>query len=219
MLLYVLCTSISLCTLLPAQSWPCLRQHQSPQSDALQLEEPERGCCRTGRSWRDKLCIVAIEGNIGSGKTTLLSGVEKTGVRVIKEPVDTLWRPHLISYYSDPERWGFHFQIEVLAWFREIANRLKDETTWPPLGSCPHRHGERTIIVTERSPNASFHIFTQNLQSEKRLSSWEMSLLKRIHSAWTWTPDHTIYVRTPYQEAQRRLRMRNRRSEENVPIP
>ena len=51
---------------------------------------------------------IVIDGNIGAGKTTQLNRIEKLGFRVVKEPIEQ-WPLDL--FYSDPERWGFLFQM------------------------------------------------------------------------------------------------------------
>lgn len=64
--------------------------------------------------------IFAIEGNIGAGKSTLLSKLEGVipNCKVIYEPVDE-WKniggvDLLKSFYTDPKRWAFTFELESM---------------------------------------------------------------------------------------------------------
>ena len=64
--------------------------------------------------------IFSIEGNIGAGKTTLLNLLEKQipNCKVIYEPVKE-WKniggtDLLKSFYSDPKRWAFTFELESM---------------------------------------------------------------------------------------------------------
>jgi deoxyadenosine/deoxycytidine kinase len=54
---------------------------------------------------------IVIDGNIGSGKTTQLDILTNENFQVVKEPIEK-WPLDL--FYSDPERWGFLFQLIIL---------------------------------------------------------------------------------------------------------
>ena len=64
--------------------------------------------------------IFAIEGNIGAGKSTLLSKLENEipNCKVLYEPVEE-WKnlggtDLLKSFYTDPKRWAFTFELESM---------------------------------------------------------------------------------------------------------
>jgi len=156
---------------------------------------------------------ICVEGNIGSGKTTLLSGLKEAGYIVYEEPVDSRWASHLVTMYSDQKRWGFTFQIEVAAWYKHLAEILQDKGNEPAVAG-----GRNQIKIIERSPISTFEIFGNNLLDMEYMSDWEMKLLQKVVDSWAWTPEHTFYVKTPYDDAFRRLKSRGREGEENVPM-
>ena len=71
-------------------------------------------------------------------------------------------------------------------------------------------------ILVQRSPMAAYHIFVKNMQRSGHLTIWEMTLLRRLAKKWGWIPEHTFLVHTPYKEALKRLKKRNRTAEKNI---
>ena len=71
-------------------------------------------------------------------------------------------------------------------------------------------------ILVERSPLAAYHIFAKDMQKSGHLTIWEMNLLRRLAVDGGWIPEHTFLVRTPYKEALRRLKQRDRKAEETI---
>ena len=216
------------------------RQAQScPSADTLALSSLHHGKLSLGLlPWSNKTIshqprraiILCVEGNIGSGKSTLLEGLRKNGFPVFPEPVEDEWKIPLQRFYSDPARWAFSFQIEVLKWFR----KLRDTALWtpchdtpliarntysahPPSGFVTQQTPSDWIKIVERSPNVGFWVFSQNLHHQGNLSDKELLLLKDLVSEWGWEPDYTIYVRTPAKEAWERLSKQGRSCEESGP--
>lgn len=156
---------------------------------------------------------ICVEGNIGSGKSTLLTGLQKAGYIVYEEPVESRWAEHLVTLYSDPKRWGFTFQIEVIDWYKQLVFDLQKKADEPAVGG-----GASQLKIVERSPISTFEIFGKNLKMMGNMTDWEMKLLGKVVKSWAWIPEHTFYVKTPYREAYKRLKIRGREGEENVPI-
>ena len=111
------------------------------------------------------------------------------------EPVEDVWKIPLQRFYSDPARWAFSFQIEVLKWFR----KLRDTALWtpchdkrliarnthpahPPLGCVIQQTPSDWIKIVERSPNVGFWVFSQNLHHQGNLSDKELRLPKDVVS-------------------------------------
>ena len=112
---------------------------------------------------------IVIDGNIGSGKTTQLDLLEKIGHNVKREPIDK-WPLDL--YYSDPERWGFLFQIIIL------------QTLVP--------NEEKTIY--ERSPISSRDVFWKTMKKTKL----EDEIYRKQFDSQAWLPDFYIFIdKTP----------------------
>ena len=175
--------------------------------------------------------IICVEGNIGSGKSTLINGLKKKGWNTFQEPVEGRWKAPLQAFYKDPSLWSFSFQITVLKWFKwlndtalyipqttQSGRGMRDrgnsayqsaQTLHPPLQ-------ERTIII-ERSPWAAVHIFSRNLHANGLLTSKELQTLQEVATQWGWKPDVTLYVYTPWEETQERIRVRGRHCENNIP--
>ena len=63
---------------------------------------------------------------------------------------------------------------------------------------------------------AAYHIFAKVMQRSGHLNIWEMGLLRRLVEKKGWIPEHTFFIHTPYKEALKRLKKRNRRAEKNI---
>jgi len=155
---------------------------------------------------------ICVEGNIGSGKSTLLAGLKRLGYAVFEEPVESRWAEHLITLYSDPKRWGFTFQIEVVDWYKQLVTDLRKRAREPTPG------GGTMLKIVERSPISTYEIFGKNLREMGNFTNWELKLLGKVVESWAWTPEYTFYVKTPYTESYRRLKARGRDGEEKVPL-
>lgn len=110
-----------------------------------------------------------IDGNIGSGKTTQLNLLEARGHEVFREPVEK-WPLELL--YSDPDRWGFLFQVIVLL------------TTQPK-----ETHG----IIYERCPSSSKEVFYKVMNRHPI----EDSVYNMFFDKCKWFPDTYIYIHKP----------------------
>jgi len=175
----------------------------SSQSDETKCYTPKPSLCIPG--------TICVEGNIGSGKTTLLAGLQKAGHIVYEEPMESRWAEHLVTLYSDPKRWGFTFQVEVVDWYKHLIPNLQKKL-------CMPGGGENQFKIVERSPISTYEIFGKNLKKMGNMTDWEMKLLGKVVESWAWIPEHTLYIKTPYTEAYERLKSRGRQGEENVPI-
>ena len=71
-------------------------------------------------------------------------------------------------------------------------------------------------ILVERSPMAAYHIFAKVMRRSGHLTIWEMNLLRRLMKKWEWIPEHTFLVWTPYKEALKRLKKRDRTAEKDI---
>ena len=122
---------------------------------------------------------IVIDGNIGSGKTTQLNLLEKQGFRVKREPIEE-WPLEL--YYSDPERWGFLFQMIILQSLKTVPG----------------------FVIYERSPLSSKEVFWKVMKK----TPIEDQVYTRAYEKEAWYPDVYIYIDTMPQLCYEHLKHR-----------
>lgn len=122
--------------------------------------------------------IFCVDGNIGSGKTTLLRNLKANfpnEIDVITEPVD-IWNTFgdegqgglLSMFYREPSNYAFKFQIMIFFTFvKEIVSKIKAST--------------KPIIILERSPLSSLHVFIKMLREEQIIDKLEGSLIDLMY--------------------------------------
>jgi deoxyadenosine/deoxycytidine kinase len=138
---------------------------------------------------------VSIGGSIGCGKSSILQKLKENGFDVFFEPVDE-WK-HLKQFYLDKKRWGFTFQVEVLSSFQKCKNTS-------------------SLVVCERSPWESYHIFSQTLAKSGDMSIDEYELFNKIYESLYWKPDIFIYLRATPEICMSRIHQRNRPCEQSI---
>lgn len=122
---------------------------------------------------------IVIDGNIGSGKTTQLDLLEKQGYTVKREPIEE-WPLDL--YYSDPERWGFLFQMIILQSLKTVPG----------------------FVIYERSPLSSKEVFWKVMKK----TPFEDQVYTRAYEKEAWYPDVYIYIDTMPQLCYEHLKHR-----------
>lgn len=144
--------------------------------------------------------IISIGGNIGSGKSTMIRYLEKhrTDIQCITEPIHK-WGEWMQLFYSNPTKYAFGFQMKILDSFQYLD-----------------ADNDNNIYVTERSPWESNHIFAKLLLEQGILSEVEYDLYNTYHLKYAWKPHVYIYINTSYNECISRMRLRNRKEEENI---
>jgi len=162
--------------------------------------------------------VFVVEGNIGSGKSTLLSQIKShcTDVIVIQEPVDK-WdsvkdennRSIFSHFYSDPEKFAFLFQMNILA---SRIKTINDACNTNPQG----------ILIFERSIMTDKHIFVPALRSTGTLTSIELQVFESMYSnilqLMNFKVDGIIYLQCDPIIAHQRITKRNRTGEEGMSI-
>ena len=128
------------------------------------------------------------------GKSTVLRELERLGVRVQLEAVDH-WTL-LEKFYRDPRRFGFAFQVQVLA---SYANTDED------------------IQVVERSLDAALQVFVPLSQEAGSITPEDAEELQRI-AARLPVPaiDKFVFLMAPVDLCLQRLTWRNRDGEERI---
>ncbi len=147
---------------------------------------------------------IAIAGNMGSGKSTLVEFLCRTyGIAPFYEPNEN--NPYLPDFYSDMRRWSFHSQL----YFLSNKFRLHQELDKTP-----------GVVVLDRTIFEDAEIFATALHEMKRMDDrdWRtywgfyQSILNAIKP-----PDLMIYLRCSMRTLRKRISLRGRAIEKDVP--
>ena len=148
---------------------------------------------------------IAIAGNIGAGKSTLVEFLSRTyGIRPFYEPSED--NPYLPDFYKDMERWAFHSQL----YFLSNKFRLHQQLDQTP-----------GVVVLDRTIFEDAEIFATALRDMKRMDKrdwktyWDFyqTILKAIRP-----PDLMIYLRCSMRTLRKRIKLRGRQMEQDVPL-
>ena len=149
--------------------------------------------------------FVAVAGNIGAGKTELVGFLcKRYGLKPFFEPNDT--NPYLESFYQDMKTFAFRSQI----YFLTHKFRL-------------HRAQERELgtVVQDRTIYEDAEIFARNLYRQKLIDErdWQTysALYETISSALE-PPDLMIFLRCPVRTLRKRIALRGRDMEQDIPV-
>ncbi len=148
---------------------------------------------------------IAIAGNIGAGKSTLVEFLSRTyGIAPFYEPSEN--NPYLPDFYRDMDRWAFHSQIYFLA----HKFRLHQELDRMP-----------GVVVLDRTIFEDAEIFATALRNMKHIDDrdWQtyLDLYHAILDAIR-PPDLMIYLRCSMRTLRKRIRLRGREMEKDVPL-
>ena len=154
--------------------------------------------------------IFAVEGNIGAGKSTLLSKLEGVipNCKVIYEPVDE-WKniggvDLLKSFYTDPKRWAFTFELEsMISKVRKIKEAISSNVD---------------VIIMERSIYSD-KVFQVTSFYYDKISGMEMQILDDLRKDFMKDYPHlsgVIYVDTDSDVCLTRIKSRGRTEESCV---
>jgi deoxyadenosine/deoxycytidine kinase len=148
---------------------------------------------------------IAIAGNMGSGKSTLVEFLSRTyGIAPFYEPNED--NPYLPDFYSDMRRWSFHSQLYFL------SNKFR-----------LHQQLDKTpgVVVLDRTIFEDAEIFATALHDMKQMDDrdWRtywvfyQSILDAIKP-----PDLMIYLRCSMRTLRKRISLRARAIEKDVPL-
>jgi len=148
---------------------------------------------------------IAIAGNIGTGKSSLVEFLTRTyGIEPFYEPNDE--NPYLPDFYEDMNRWAFHSQLYFL------SNKFR-----------MHQQLERVsgVVVLDRTIYEDAEIFATALHDMRNFTGrdWDtywnfyQIILEAIRP-----PDLMIYLRCSMRTLRRRIRLRGRAMEKDIPL-
>ena len=149
--------------------------------------------------------FIAIAGNIGAGKSSLLEFLTSTfDVAPFYEPNES--NPYLEDFYGDMKRWAFQSQLFFLSSkFRihQAADRLPG------------------VVIQDRTIFEDAEIFATALHQMRKIDKrdWETywAFYQTILTAIK-PPDLMIYLRCSMRTLRRRIRLRGRAMEQDIPL-
>ena len=170
----------------------------------------------------DQGLFVTVDANIGAGKTNashaIASAATSSGwpARVLEEPTHHPKFPHFLShYYKDLENaentgGAFTMQIFMLC-ERYEQHRLAVELAW----------GEQGIVVVQDRPIYGDTVFATTAMERGFMAKEEYELyvdIFRNMSRDIMPPDIFVYLNVPPEECHRRMALRGRKQEGDVPL-
>jgi len=149
--------------------------------------------------------FIAIAGNIGAGKSSLLEFLTHSyDIVPFYEPNDD--NPYLPDFYKDMKRWAFQSQLFFL------SNKFRI-----------HQQADRLpgVVIQDRTIFEDAQIFATALRQMKKIDqrdwqtywSFYQTILQAIQP-----PDLMIYLRCSMRTLRKRIRLRGRDMEQNIPI-
>ncbi len=148
---------------------------------------------------------IAIAGNIGTGKTSLVEFLSRTyGIKPFYEPNDE--NPYLPDFYRDMNRWAFHSQLYFL------SNKFR-----------MHQQLERQsgVVVLDRTIYEDAEIFASALHKMRKFTGRDWDTYWKFYRVIVDAirpPDLMIYLRCSMRTLRKRIRLRGREMERDIPL-
>jgi deoxyadenosine/deoxycytidine kinase len=148
---------------------------------------------------------IAIAGNMGTGKSTLVDFLARTyGVMPFYEPNDE--NPYLGDFYKDMKRWAFQSQL----YFLSNKFRLHQELDRQP-----------GVVALDRTIFEDAEIFATALHQMRKISKRDWATYQGMYAAILDAikpPDLMIYLRCSMRTLRKRICLRGRAMEQDVPL-
>jgi deoxyadenosine/deoxycytidine kinase len=148
--------------------------------------------------------FVAVAGNIGVGKSTLTDLLTyRLGWKPFYEAVAD--NPYLSDFYNDMRRWSFHSQMFFL------ARRLRHHQQ---LLTHP------TSVMQDRTIYEDAEVFAENLYRQGYMAERDYRVYRDMYETLVDVlppPDLVIYLRASVSTLIKRIRLRGREYERDIP--
>ena len=149
---------------------------------------------------------IAVAGNIGAGKSSIVEFLcERYDLQPFFEPNEQ--NPYLEDFYADMGRWSFHSQMYFLA----AKFKLHKE-----LDRFQHS------VVQDRTIWEDAEIFAANLYRQKIMDRRDYETYRLLYEGirdQIRPPDLMIYLRCPVRAVKKRIALRGREMEQDIPTP
>lgn len=148
--------------------------------------------------------FIAVAGNIGAGKTELTTFLcRRYPLTPFYEP--NAQNPYLADFYRDMRTWAFRSQLFFLSAKLKLHRELE---------ACPQ------TALQDRTIYEDAEVFARNLHRQRFIDRRDFatywSLYESLRGALA-PPDLMIYLRAPVRTLRRRIRMRGRPEEADIP--
>jgi deoxyadenosine/deoxycytidine kinase len=148
---------------------------------------------------------IAVAGNIASGKTTLVKKLSEThGLTPFYEA--NALNPYLTDFYDNMNQWAFHSQTFFLIQKFKIHQRIEKS--------------EQTGLL-DRTLYEDAEIFAKQLFMTGKMTRRDYNLYREFYIALKQAlkpPKLMIYLKTPLETLQERIKLRGRPEEQNIPL-
>lgn len=148
--------------------------------------------------------LIAIAGNIGSGKTSLVDFLSRRYPLIAGfEPHEE--NPYLASFFEDMPRWAFHSQLFFLAKKAQLHRQLM---------AAPG------VALMDRSIYEDANIFARNLFLTKAINKTDYGMYRLVYEQLIEglrPPELLIFLRCSLPAIKKRIYLRGREMEQNVP--
>jgi deoxyadenosine/deoxycytidine kinase len=175
------------------------RKSKSEPPEILEINRSER-TPDDGDSRR----YLAVAGNIGAGKSSIVDFLsQRYEIEPFFEPNEA--NPYLEDFYGNMERWSFHSQV----YFLTAKFKLHKE-----LDASPQN------VIQDRTIWEDAEIFAENLYQQDTMSERDYQTYRKLYTAiqdQIRPPDLMIYLRCPVSTVKKRIAMRGREMEQDIP--
>ncbi len=156
------------------------------------------------KTFMSKHKYIAVAGNIGSGKSSLVNFLEtQYQIKPFYESNDE--NPYLADFYRDMNAFAFHSQIFFLSRKFQIHQEIKKH------------HG---LLVLDRTIYEDAEIFATALFKSGRMQKRDFDVYFDLYQTMCESlrpPDLMIYLKCSVPNLKKRIRLRGRAIEKDVP--
>jgi deoxyadenosine/deoxycytidine kinase len=150
--------------------------------------------------------FIAIAGNIGAGKTELTRFLcRRYGITPFFEPNEQ--NPYLADFYRDMKAWAYRSQLFFLAHKFRLQLELQDEPG---------------TVVQDRTIYEDAEIFAKNLYRQRLIDARDYRTYEALYRSIAKAlrpPDLMIQLSCPVRTLRKRIRLRGRAMEQEIPLP
>ena len=148
--------------------------------------------------------FIAIAGNMGAGKTELTSFLcKRYDLKPFFEPNDA--NPYLADFYKDMKAWGYHSQIFFLTHKLKLHREMDKETS---------------TVLQDRTLYEDAEVFAKNLYRQGLIEKRDFETYWTLYQSLVDVlspPDLMVYLKCPVRTLKRRIALRGREMEADVP--